>query len=218
MKPVVLIVLASAVLAGCASAPEVVPVERDVTVSHGFQPVPRKPDVVAYRVAAEHVLEVPTVGRNFVVIRVVNYQKQKSFVAPTFTPVALPESSRQPAAPAAASVSQWEATIHFPFDVASITAESKKQLDRFLSSVGGAVSTSEVRVEAYTDSVGNDHYNQVLSSKRASAVLDYLVAKGFSRTAIRATGMGERSPVATNDTPAGRALNRRADLHVQTKE
>jgi chemotaxis protein MotB len=80
---------------------------------------------------------------------------------------------------------------------------------------------NEVRVEGHTDTVpvGTDRYptNWELSSARATAVLRYLVEQGdVHPRRLFAAGYGEFRPVASNRTPEGRALNRRADIVVLT--
>jgi OOP family OmpA-OmpF porin len=74
--------------------------------------------------------------------------------------------------------------------------------------------TGEVR--GYTDSTASAEYNQKLSEGRAKAVRDYFIKQGIGSERIRAKGFGEASPVASNDTAAGRALNRRVELHPDT--
>lgn len=69
-------------------------------------------------------------------------------------------------------------------------------------------------VEGHTDSVGSEEYNQQLSENRAGSVRDFLIAQGISRDSVSARGFGEASPVATNDTAAGRQQNRRVELVV----
>ncbi len=71
--------------------------------------------------------------------------------------------------------------------------------------------TGEVR--GYTDSTASAEYNQKLSEARAKAVRDYFVKQGVAPERIRAKGFGENNPVASNDTPEGRAKNRRVELH-----
>ena len=61
----------------------------------------------------------------------------------------------------------------------------------------------------YTDNVGNDIFNQLLSEKRAKTCFDYLVNKGVNPNRMTTTGFGEMNPIATNDTAEGRAENRR---------
>ena len=71
-----------------------------------------------------------------------------------------------------------------------------------------------LEVEGHTDSIGSDEYNQRLSENRATSVRDYLVQQGISMNDIVARGFGETSPVASNDTDAGRQQNRRVELVV----
>jgi len=73
----------------------------------------------------------------------------------------------------------------------------------------------KLEVEGHTDSVGGEVYNQRLSEQRAGAVRDYLLQQGISgMDSIPAKGFGKSQPVATNDTAAGRQLNRRVELIV----
>lgn len=69
-------------------------------------------------------------------------------------------------------------------------------------------------VEGYTDSIGSDEYNQHLSDERADTVRDFLVGQGVTPQTVNAVGYGKAYPVASNDTAAGRALNRRVELVV----
>ncbi len=72
-----------------------------------------------------------------------------------------------------------------------------------------------LEVEGHTDSVGSDAYNQTLSEQRAGSVRDYLIQQGMSTmNSVPAKGFGETTPVASNDTAAGRQLNRRVELIV----
>ncbi|MBC8422876.1 OmpA family protein [bacterium] len=74
---------------------------------------------------------------------------------------------------------------------------------------------SEVTVEGHTDSSGDDAYNQQLSERRALAVKSYLDANmGLSADRIAARGRGEASPIANNETDAGRARNRRIEVRL----
>jgi outer membrane protein OmpA-like peptidoglycan-associated protein len=69
-----------------------------------------------------------------------------------------------------------------------------------------------VEVDGYTDNVGGEALNQTLSDHRADAVRDYLLQQGVSPSSLTARGFGEGNPVASNDTPIGRQLNRRVEL------
>jgi outer membrane protein OmpA-like peptidoglycan-associated protein len=69
-------------------------------------------------------------------------------------------------------------------------------------------------IEGYTDSMGSDEMNQSLSQRRADAVKRYLVGQGVSATRLTTVGRGENSPVADNETPAGRQQNRRVEVVI----
>lgn len=72
----------------------------------------------------------------------------------------------------------------------------------------------QVQVEGHTDSVGSDEYNQTLSENRANSVKDFLQSQGVQPNSISARGFGKTQPAASNDTAAGRQINRRVDLVV----
>jgi outer membrane protein OmpA-like peptidoglycan-associated protein len=73
----------------------------------------------------------------------------------------------------------------------------------------------KLEVEGHTDSVGGEEYNQHLSEQRAGSVRDYLIQQGIlEMNSDPAKGFGKSQPVATNDTAAGRQLNRRVELIV----
>ncbi|TFH22740.1 MAG: OmpA family protein, partial [Myxococcales bacterium] len=66
----------------------------------------------------------------------------------------------------------------------------------------------------FTDSSGSEDYNQQLSERRAQGVREHLEAAGIDGSRTEVVGMGESQPVATNDTAAGRAENRRVEIKV----
>ncbi|TYT74098.1 OmpA family protein [Desulfobotulus mexicanus] len=70
----------------------------------------------------------------------------------------------------------------------------------------------KIEVSGYTDSRGADAYNRRLSRERASAVRDYFVSKGIDIGRLQVVGHGPDNPIADNDTPEGRAMNRRVEL------
>jgi outer membrane protein OmpA-like peptidoglycan-associated protein len=72
----------------------------------------------------------------------------------------------------------------------------------------------QISIEGHTDNKGNPVFNLKLSAKRAEAVKKYLVKKGIEESRISAQGFGDAKPIATNVTPAGRAKNRRVELHL----
>jgi outer membrane protein OmpA-like peptidoglycan-associated protein len=69
-------------------------------------------------------------------------------------------------------------------------------------------------IEGYTDSVGSQDFNRLLSEHRANAVRDYLMQHGVDAARLVAVGRGAENPIASNATPSGRALNRRIEFHL----
>jgi outer membrane protein OmpA-like peptidoglycan-associated protein len=78
--------------------------------------------------------------------------------------------------------------------------------------------TYNIEIRGHTDNVGDPELNQVLSQKRAEAVRKYLVDKGIDEKRMNASGYGDRLPVSTNNTPAGRTLNRRVEFEISFEE
>lgn len=72
-------------------------------------------------------------------------------------------------------------------------------------------------IGGYTDGVGSVNYNLKLSKQRAQAIADYLVSKGVKRTNLKIVGYGKASPIASNDTEEGRAMNRRVEVKLLSK-
>ena len=70
-------------------------------------------------------------------------------------------------------------------------------------------------VTGHTDSTGSDAYNQTLSLRRADAVAGVLISAGVPAQRVQTRGMGESQPVASNETAAGRAQNRRVVLTIR---
>ncbi len=76
-----------------------------------------------------------------------------------------------------------------------------------------------LEIEGHTDSVGSDELNNRLSQSRAESVRDYLVGSGVKQERIRAVrGFGKTRPIATNDTAAGRQMNRRVEIVIDDSE
>ena len=103
----------------------------------------------------------------------------------------------------------------FDFDEASMRPESIAVLNR--AAVLLKRSTRPIMVEGHTDNVGPFDYNQALSTARANAVGDALVARGVPAARIKTKGIAFLQPIATNDTPEGRALNWRVEIIVKTE-
>ena len=71
-----------------------------------------------------------------------------------------------------------------------------------------------IKIAGYTDSTGPVAHNQELSLRRAKSVRDVLQGRGVKPEQMIVEGMGPEKPVASNSTPAGRAQNRRVELHI----
>jgi outer membrane protein OmpA-like peptidoglycan-associated protein len=69
-------------------------------------------------------------------------------------------------------------------------------------------------IEGFTDSMGSDEMNQSLSERRADAVKRYLVGRGVGSDRLTSSGRGEESPVADNESAAGRQQNRRVEVVI----
>jgi outer membrane protein OmpA-like peptidoglycan-associated protein len=91
---------------------------------------------------------------------------------------------------------------------------AQDQLDQVAKALKDQGDIKPMVVEGYTDSVGTDSSNLTLSKNRAEAVRSYLVSKGIPSDKISAVGKGKANPVASNDTPDGRANNRRVEIVV----
>lgn len=73
---------------------------------------------------------------------------------------------------------------------------------------------ARIQIAGHTDSQGSDASNMDLSARRAQSVAAYLSSTGVNLSRINAVGMGESAPTATNDTSAGRAINRRVEVTI----
>jgi outer membrane protein OmpA-like peptidoglycan-associated protein len=104
--------------------------------------------------------------------------------------------------------------ISFDSGRADIKPGFRSMLDQFAQSLTQNPQTM-VQIIGHTDSTGDDSFNQNLSRERALATRDYLATRGVSMNRIAVDGRGEREPVATNDSEAGRARNRRVEIFLQ---
>lgn len=120
-----------------------------------------------------------------------------------------------PGTPKGAKVNEFGcwvlADVLFDFDKYNIKPEFYPMLDE-AAKVFEMNPLLKVEVQGNTDNIGTAKYNMKLSMQRANAVLNYLVNKGVDRSRLHARGFGFTRPVASNDTAAGRALNRRVEL------
>jgi outer membrane protein OmpA-like peptidoglycan-associated protein len=101
--------------------------------------------------------------------------------------------------------------ITFEFDRADIKPESKPQLDQIVAFLKANPSIAIV-VAGHTDAKGGFDYNIDLSRRRAQSVVKVLTGSGIAANRLLDFGAGMASPVASNDTEAGQALNRRVEI------
>jgi outer membrane protein OmpA-like peptidoglycan-associated protein len=102
--------------------------------------------------------------------------------------------------------------VNFKTDSDELTPESLAILDG-VSATLAANPGIKVMVAGHTDSDGEDAYNKDLSQRRAQRVVDYLAEQGVDSRNMIAKGFGEEQPVVGNDTPEGKAQNRRVELN-----
>jgi len=107
--------------------------------------------------------------------------------------------------------------ILFDFNSSSLRPESQQTLADLASNFRN-YPDEQVTIEGHTDSVGTPSYNQTLSEQRASAVSSYLSTEGVPSARITSIGYGETRPKASNDTPEGRQLNRRVEIHIRATQ
>lgn len=104
-------------------------------------------------------------------------------------------------------------TIRFAVGKATIAKSSHALLDALTVATKRCVGL-KIEIQGHTDDTGEAEANQKLSEARAASVVDYLKQRGVSEDRITAKGYGAEKPVASNDTPEGKAKNRRIDFKV----
>ncbi|MEO5356636.1 MAG: OmpA family protein [Nitrospirae bacterium YQR-1] len=104
--------------------------------------------------------------------------------------------------------------VNFDVNTSKIRKDNEKQLNTAVETIKQYQQPS-VRVEGHTDTVGGYDYNMRLSKRRAEVAKDYIVRHGaISADKVETVGYGYTQPVDTNETAAGRARNRRADIRI----
>ena len=98
----------------------------------------------------------------------------------------------------------------------SLKTESTLELEKLLAFMVDNPSIS-IEISAHTDAIGKTNDNALLSSKRAEAVVEYLVHRGISKQRLNAIGYGESTPIASNDDENGREKNRRVEFTLIKK-
>lgn len=104
-------------------------------------------------------------------------------------------------------------TVEFQSGSAVLTPEGRAVLDEMAAAIH-RVDNPFIAIVGNTDNVGNRQANIALSLARADTVKAYLIAKGVPAAKLSVSGQGPDNPVASNDTDAGRARNRRIDFRI----
>jgi outer membrane protein OmpA-like peptidoglycan-associated protein len=106
--------------------------------------------------------------------------------------------------------------IFFETDKFDLLPESKSELGKLIGFLTKN-STMQIEIGGHTDSEGTEAHNNLLSQNRAKAVYDYLISNGVEAARLTFKGYGESAPIESNDTPEGRAKNRRTEFKVVSK-
>ncbi|MDR2902169.1 MAG: OmpA family protein [Lactobacillales bacterium] len=106
-----------------------------------------------------------------------------------------------------------DSTAHFAFDSAVLSSQDSKDIKDLISQC--KASKGKIYVNGYTDNTGAHDYNVGLSQRRADSIAAFLVSKGVEKDRIVPRGHGATNFVASNDTAAGRAKNRRAEVVIK---
>ena len=106
-----------------------------------------------------------------------------------------------------------ERQILFPSGSAEIEEDSRPGLSR-IARLFGRCPEAEIEVLGFTDDAGPEDYNLELSQARAEAVMQVLLENGVPLRRLRARGLGEADPIASNETETGRARNRRIEFRA----
>ncbi len=104
-------------------------------------------------------------------------------------------------------------TVQFETGSAVLTPQGKDILDQMAATIR-KLDSPFIQIVGHTDNVGERMKNILLSVDRAQAVKDYLVGKGIPAKDLTVSGQGPDNPVASNETAAGRARNRRIDFRI----
>lgn len=111
----------------------------------------------------------------------------------------------------------FDSGILFGFNQSTLSTSAKESLDQFAVSLKQNPST-DVTIYGYTDNVGTLEANKKVSTQRANAVQKYLNDAGVPASRMTAQGLAWENPVASNDTEAGRAQNRRVEIYITANQ
>ena len=111
----------------------------------------------------------------------------------------------------------FDGGILFPTGKYTLNNNAQADLTKFAVNLINNPNT-DVNIFGYTDNTGSYAVNEKLSNQRANAVRDYLIKCGVNPERLKATGVPMADYIASNDTPEGRALNRRVEIYIMANE
>jgi len=141
-------------------------------------------------------------------------------------PVVVADTPPPPPPPRLATVCDAEIRpdghLHFPheveFDIGKATLKSTDTTNKIVQCLVDFMTNNKMvtkfRLEGYTDSDGNADANTKLSDDRAAAIIAAMTSKGVEPARLWGKGFGPKKPVAANDTPEHKAMNRRVEFHI----
>ena len=110
-----------------------------------------------------------------------------------------------------------ENMVNFAFNSAELTSSAKTNLDKLATVLINNPDTN-INIYGHTDNKGTAQVNQKISENRANSVKNYLISKGIASSRMITMGRGFSEPIASNDTDAGRAQNRRVEFAIAANE
>ena len=107
----------------------------------------------------------------------------------------------------------FDSGILFATNSSTLEPQAKTNINK-LAAILNKYPDTNILVTGHTDSDGTEQHNQTLSERRAKTVSDYTEMQGVSSSRFSVVGLGEGEPVASNDTPDGKRMNRRVEIAV----
>ena len=111
----------------------------------------------------------------------------------------------------------FDSGILFGYDSSTLQPDAKTNISK-LAVILKKYPDTNILVTGHTDSDGAEEYNQTLSEQRAKTVSDYSKYQGISSSRLSVIGLGEKEPVASNETIEGKGLNRRVEIAIFANE
>jgi outer membrane protein OmpA-like peptidoglycan-associated protein len=112
---------------------------------------------------------------------------------------------------------KFESGILFDVDQYALKTNARTNIENLSTSLKNNLETN-ILIVGHTDATGSENYNLRLSERRAASVRSYIISQGISPIRLSTEGRGESEAIASNETEAGRALNRRVEIVIVANE